>query len=164
MPAPPCWIGRPAEPAFLVLEGEAGIGKTTLWIEALEQARRRGFLVVSARGASTEVTLTFSALADLLADIDPAVIADLPPVQRLALERVTLHGGDGPPTDERMLAAAFLAALERLAAEYPVLVAIDDTSGCCRDAHGASATRPEGCRGGSACWLQCAPVKAAATT
>jgi Cdc6-like AAA superfamily ATPase len=34
----------------LVLEGEAGIGKSTLWLEGVEVARSRGFRVLSARG------------------------------------------------------------------------------------------------------------------
>jgi hypothetical protein len=33
------------EPAALVLEGEPGIGKATLWLAALQQARERGFLL-----------------------------------------------------------------------------------------------------------------------
>jgi hypothetical protein len=31
------------EPAALVMEGEPGIGKTTLWLHAVEEARERGF-------------------------------------------------------------------------------------------------------------------------
>ena len=37
-------------PAVLLLEGEAGIGKTTLWRAAVEEARARGYgLLTSAR-------------------------------------------------------------------------------------------------------------------
>ena len=153
-----------AAPAMLVIEGEAGIGKTTRWIEGVEQARRRGFLVLSARSASTEVTLTFGALADLIADVDPAVIDDLPSVQRVALQRVTLPGGDGPPSDERMVAAAFLAVLQRSAAAQPVLVAIDDTQWLDAATRTVLGYAAEGFRGGSVCWLPCAPVTATGTT
>ena len=41
-----------AGPSGLVVEGEPGIGKTTLWLAAIEQARERGFLVLSARAAA----------------------------------------------------------------------------------------------------------------
>jgi DNA-binding CsgD family transcriptional regulator len=33
------------EPAALVIEGEAGIGKTTVWLDGLERARELGFRV-----------------------------------------------------------------------------------------------------------------------
>jgi len=36
-------------PADMILEGEAGIGKTTQWLAAVEQGRERGFRVLSAR-------------------------------------------------------------------------------------------------------------------
>jgi hypothetical protein len=36
-------------PAGMILEGEAGIGKTTQWLAAVEQGRECGFRVLSAR-------------------------------------------------------------------------------------------------------------------
>ena len=41
-------------PAALVLEGEAGIGKSTLWLAGIEAARARGFCVLSSRPAEAE--------------------------------------------------------------------------------------------------------------
>jgi len=35
-------------PAALLVDGEAGIGKTTLWVAGLQRARDRGFRVLSA--------------------------------------------------------------------------------------------------------------------
>ena len=44
------FLKRPAEgPVALVLEGEAGIGKSTLWLTGVEAARERGS-VFSYRG------------------------------------------------------------------------------------------------------------------
>src|SRR4051794_38478580 len=40
-----------AAPGALLLEGEAGIGKSTLWLAAVEQARGRGLRGLSARPA-----------------------------------------------------------------------------------------------------------------
>ena len=37
------------QPSGLVIEGEPGIGKTTLWLSAVEQARDSGYRVFSAR-------------------------------------------------------------------------------------------------------------------
>ena len=110
----------------LVIEGEPGIGKTTLWLAAVEQAASRGFRVVSARAGSAEVVLTFAVLADLFGDVESAVLDELPPVQRVAVNRLLEQAGDSPATDERVLGAAFLSVAERLAADAPVLVAIDD--------------------------------------
>ena len=41
-------------PSALLVDGEAGIGKTTLWLAALERARDRGFQVLSARVARAD--------------------------------------------------------------------------------------------------------------
>jgi hypothetical protein len=38
-------------PAGLVIDGEAGIGKTTLWAHAVERGEALGFRVLSARAA-----------------------------------------------------------------------------------------------------------------
>ena len=61
------------EPAALVAEGEPGIGKTTLWLSALEEARGRGYQVFSARVGQAESVLAYAAVADLLRDIDDSV-------------------------------------------------------------------------------------------
>ena len=115
------------QPAGLLLEGEAGIGKTTLWLAALQQARTQGFHVLSARAWEAESVLAYGTVADLMADIDAAALTALPDVQRLAVDRVLLHGlGGGPETDQHVVAAALLAVIEALAADAPVIVGIDD--------------------------------------
>jgi DNA-binding CsgD family transcriptional regulator len=116
-----------ARSSGLVIEGEAGIGKTTLWLAAIAQARDRGFQVLSARVGQAESVLAYAAVADLLGDVEPDVLAGLPDVQRVAVDRVLLRASsDGPPTDQHVVAAALAAAVARLAADAPVLVAIDD--------------------------------------
>jgi hypothetical protein len=52
-------------PATLVLEGEAGIGKSTLWEAAVEHARAQGLAVLSSRPAEAERALGHVGLADL---------------------------------------------------------------------------------------------------
>jgi ABC-type transport system involved in cytochrome c biogenesis ATPase subunit len=44
-------------PAALLVDGEAGMGKTTLWLAGLERARDRGFRVLSARTAQANSVL-----------------------------------------------------------------------------------------------------------
>lgn len=114
-------------PSGLVIEGEAGIGKTTLWSAATQQARERGFRVYSARPSHVESRLPYAVVADLVSDVGCTALNGLPEVQRMAMDRVRLgsHTGD-PPNDHRLVGTTILSILERLAAESPVLVAIDD--------------------------------------
>jgi DNA-binding CsgD family transcriptional regulator len=115
------------EPAALVMEGEPGVGKTTLWLSALDQARDTGFRVLSARPSEAESVLAYAGLGDMLAEIDAAILAGLPDPQRIALDRILLRTGDeNAPTDPRAVAAAFLAVAETHASASPVLLAVDD--------------------------------------
>ena len=51
----------------------------------------------------------------------------MPHLQRVAIDRVLLQGdGAGPVTDERVVASAFLALVDRLSVSAPVIVAVDD--------------------------------------
>src|SRR5688500_16535598 len=77
-------------PSALVLEGDAGIGKSTLWSAGLDAARERGLLVLSARPAEAERKLAGAVLGDLLEDVLPDVLPALSPPQRRALELVLL--------------------------------------------------------------------------
>jgi DNA-binding CsgD family transcriptional regulator len=119
----------PTAPAALVIEGDPGIGKTTLWLETLDRARDRGFVVLAARAARAESVLAYASLADLLSDVDEAVWADLPTPQQQSLDAALLrHPAHAGPSDARAVAAAFVAVLGRLAtrSEGSVLLAIDD--------------------------------------
>jgi DNA-binding CsgD family transcriptional regulator len=116
-----------SRPRGLVIEGEAGVGKTTLWLAGVAEARDRGFRILSARCGQAEAALAYAAVADLLHEVEPAVLAGLPEVQRVALNRVLLRaGGEGPPIDQGVVAATLASVIELLAAESPVLVALDD--------------------------------------
>jgi class 3 adenylate cyclase/DNA-binding CsgD family transcriptional regulator len=111
----------------LVLEGEAGIGKTTLWREAVGAASQDGARVLVARPAAPETGLAFTGLADLLAeDLDEAV-AELPEPQRAALEvALARRKAEGGAADPRTVAAAVLGGLRALALSGPLVVAVDD--------------------------------------
>src|SRR5690242_16808847 len=115
------------QPSALVIDGEPGIGKTTLWLSAIEQARDLGFRVFSARVGQAESVLAYAAAADLLRDVDDGILDELPDIQRLAVDRVLLRAsGQDHATDQGAVVAAFAAAFDRIAAESPVLIAIDD--------------------------------------
>ncbi len=110
----------------MLIEGEPGIGKTTLWLAALELARDKGFRVLSARAAAAESVLAYTALADLLDGVPASAWADLPEPQRAAVDQVLLRADNGSTTDQRAVAAAFLSVIEYLGDDGPLLVAIDD--------------------------------------
>src|SRR5919199_6225584 len=112
--------------AALLLEGQAGIGKTAMCRAASEAARECGFRVLQARPSEAERTLSFVALADLLGDAHE-VIEQLPAVQRRPLAvALLLEETDGPTPDRRAIGVAVLTTLRILAEERPLLLGIDD--------------------------------------
>jgi len=114
-------------PGALLLEGDAGIGKTVLWEAGLAIASAAGHTVLRCRPAAAEAQLSFAALADLLVDVLDEALPALAAPQRRALEvALLLDEAEGPPPDVRALAAAFLGVLRHASSSSPVLVAIDD--------------------------------------
>src|SRR2546421_13091048 len=65
-------------PSALLFEGEAGIGKTTLWRAAFLAAGRRGCHVLRCAPGEQEAGLAFAALADLLRPTVADVLENLP--------------------------------------------------------------------------------------
>lgn len=113
--------------AALVVEGEPGIGKTTVWRAALEGATDSGFQVLSCRPAEAEAKLSYAAVADLLTSISDDAFAELPEPQRRALSVALLREEpEGPPPDQRAIATSLGSLLARLSTSAPVIVAIDD--------------------------------------
>ena len=122
------FLDRMAEgPSGLLLEGDAGAGKTTLWLDAIRQAEARGCRVLRARPVEAELKLSYAALADLLGGVVDEVAARLPPPQERALAAVLVRVPESEETVQaRMTAVALVSVLGALAADEPVLVAVDD--------------------------------------
>lgn len=117
----------PAGGQALLLEGDAGIGKSALWQEGLRLARDRSVLRLTARAARAETQIAFATVGDLFAPVLEATLPRLPPVQRSALEvALLLRESDGRPPDTRLLGLALLSVVRALAQEGPVLFALDD--------------------------------------
>ena len=116
-----------SHPAALLFQGEAGIGKTTLWSAGIDQARHRGWQVLTCRPVQPEAALSFSALGDLLEPVPESVLGRLPGPQRRALDVALLRAEPGPePPDQRAVAVAFLGVIRDLAEAAPVIVGVDD--------------------------------------
>ncbi|MGI9161661.1 MAG: AAA family ATPase [Mycobacterium sp.] len=109
--------------AALIIDGEPGIGKTTLCRAAAEKAALAGFAVLTTSGAAAEVSLAWAAFSDLVAPIDSSVRAGLSPLHQQTLQAV--QAGE-PGGGERLVAAAFGAALRQMSQISPVLIVIDD--------------------------------------
>jgi predicted ATPase len=82
-----------AGPSCLVIEGEPGIGKTTIWRAVLDGASKRGHRVLSCVGDQAETRLSLAGLGDLLVEVSAEELAELPAPQRFALERAPLRRG-----------------------------------------------------------------------
>lgn len=91
-----------SQPCALIVQGDPGIGKTALWLDALTRARGRDFRVLTTRAAVAESVLAYTALADLLSDVDESIWADLPGPQRHGVDAALLSSRDGTQdTDAR---------------------------------------------------------------
>ncbi len=122
------FIGREeGGPAALVLEGEAGIGKSTLWRAGVEQARPSGLRVLASRPVEAERGLDYVGLGDLFEDVLDEILPALSPPTRRALEiALLLEEAVADAVDPRALGIASRDALQLLAKNNPLLVAIDD--------------------------------------
>ena len=113
----------------LVFEGAAGIGKTTVFREALRIADENGFRVFACRPGETDAGISFTAVGDLFGAVSAAELGALPAPQRRAVEvallRVEPEDG-GRFLDQRVVAAGVRSLIVAIAAERPVLLAVDD--------------------------------------
>jgi predicted ATPase len=121
-------LGRAAggRPAIVVVEGEAGIGKSRLLAEALEAARSRGLEVVAGRGWDLERNRPFGLLADAF-----GCSRSSPDPRRAAIAALlATHDGDrgvttvsSDPGLQFQAVDAFLDLVEALAGRGPLVLA-----------------------------------------
>ncbi len=118
---------EPSGARGLLIEGDAGIGKTTVWREAVRIAEGTG-TVLASRASEAEAQLSFTVLGDLLVPaLNDEVLAGLPVGQRRALEVALLlaeHASTRP--DARAISLAVLAVLRALTSAHAVTIAVDD--------------------------------------
>jgi DNA-binding CsgD family transcriptional regulator/tetratricopeptide (TPR) repeat protein len=114
-------------PSALLISGEPGIGKSTLWEAGVAGGQEHGYRLLSTRPAEAECKLAYAGLADLLGDVLDEVRPALTDPQQRALDVALLREGAPSATHEpRAVAAAVLASVTSLVDEGPVLFTIDD--------------------------------------
>lgn len=112
--------------AMLLIEGDVGIGKTTLWQESIRAARERTYRVLACRPAETETAIAFAGLIDLLGSVVDETTQDLPEPQRKALNTALLRGPAEAPVEPGAVAVAVTGTLRSLASAGRLALAIDD--------------------------------------
>jgi DNA-binding CsgD family transcriptional regulator/tetratricopeptide (TPR) repeat protein len=113
-------------PRVLVIEGEAGAGKTSVWEAGLLAAAGAGSHTVAARPAEAESSFAYAALGDLLRERADGMDG-LPSRLRNALKvalRLDDEATDAP--DQQSVALGLLALFARFADDGPLVVAVDD--------------------------------------
>lgn len=140
MSSPPEIVGRTAEqaaigtflqgptdgPDALLLEGEVGIGKTTIWQEAIRLAGEGGHRVLVCSPAEKEPRMAYSGIIDLLGGVADEATDGLPAPQRKALNVALLRETADEPIEAGAVAIALTGALHNLTRTGPLILAIDD--------------------------------------
>jgi DNA-binding CsgD family transcriptional regulator len=122
----------------LRIDGDVGIGKTTLWKHAVEVSRERSYRVLVSRPVESETQLAFAGLGDLLEDVQTDPLAELPEPQRQALEVALLRREvEGPAPHPRAVSLGLLGVVRALSRAGPVVVAVDDVQWLDRQSAGA---------------------------
>ncbi len=131
---------REGHPQLVLIEGEAGIGKTRLAEEMLDTVRRQGMVVATTRAYAAEGAAAYAPLVDLLRSrpiyaalgkLDPVWLSEL---SRVLPELAAAHPHLPAPTPitEESQRRRFQEALVRgcLAAGGPLLIHFDDLQWC----------------------------------
>jgi len=117
----------PTGSSALLLSGDPGIGKTTVWKEGLAGALQRGYRTLSCGPVEAETRLSYAALGDLLEPILEEALPTVPEPQRQALEVSLLRSPrSGARADQRAVSLAVLGCLRSAASTSPVVMAVDD--------------------------------------
>src|SRR5215204_1152472 len=117
----------PTGPSALLLSGDPGIGKTTVWKEGLADAQLRRYRTLSCGPVEAETRLSYAALGDLLEPILEEALPTVPEPQRQALEVALLRSPrSGARADQRALSLAVLGCLRSVASTSPIVLAVDD--------------------------------------
>ena len=111
---------------IVLVEGQAGIGKTTLLERAMALARDQGHALLVCRPVRSEKDLAFVGLMELVSGVDADVADALPGPQRRALDVVLRRTEPDGPLDQLSLSVMLLTVVTDQASRRGLLIAIDD--------------------------------------
>ena len=131
-------VTREGATTTLVVEGEPGIGKTTL-LEAAERMAT-GFRCLWVRGVESESVLAHAGLLQALGPIRDR-LAEISGAQAIALSLALGWGPAAGPSERFLVAAAVLSMLAAESERAPVLVLVDDLQWVDRESAAALAIR-----------------------
>lgn len=114
----------PHRGSALVIDGEPGIGKTTLLAAAADWADHHGFHVLSCAGVQCQAAVGYAGIHELVHPILEHLDA-APPHQAAAL-RTAFGLAEGPPPTPLLAGVALLSLIEEAAAKRPLLLIVDD--------------------------------------
>ena len=114
----------PSSGGALVVRGAAGLGKSTLLVEAAQLAASRDLQVLRATGVQAAAQLAFGGLEQLVRPMRDRV-EWLPPPQRAAVS-AALGQTDATVPDAFLIALATLNLVAEAAAKVPVVLLIED--------------------------------------
>src|ERR1700690_276070 len=122
-----------AEALAVLIEGPAGIGKTSLLRAGVARAEAAGATILYARPGETEATYAYATLGDLFGPHLASIDVRLAETHRVVLRRA-LGFDDGSESDAALaevpeaqrVGTAVLAAFRALAAQGALLIAVDD--------------------------------------
>lgn len=123
------------EPRLAVIEGPAGIGKTSLLHQLRDEARQSGATVLSARGSQLEKEFGFGAVRQLFDPVlgDPVARNELLTGAALGATRVfdaTYSPVDAPPETLFTILHGLYWLTSNVTARGPLVIAIDDVQWC----------------------------------
>ena len=105
-----------AEPRALLIDGEPGIGKTTLLRHLVVGAQSQGYAVLSCRPSRSEMDLSYAGLVEMLGGMDDAVMAALPAPQARVLRVLLRREEPDAAVDRLSLGVATVAAVRAIEA------------------------------------------------
>jgi DNA-binding CsgD family transcriptional regulator len=111
----------------LLVEGEAGIGKTSLIAAARASACDRGMRVLACQPTEAEARYAYAALVDLIGTTSVGR-APLSPPQRNALDVALRRATVAAPVDAMLVGLAARELLASCSEERPLLLVVDDLS------------------------------------
>jgi DNA-binding CsgD family transcriptional regulator len=113
------------ECSIVLVEGEAGIGKTHLITTMADLASDEGALVLRTGLTEVEAMLSWAGLSVLLAGVDERILDRVPPPRRRALDRARGEIADGE-VEAHEVAAALASLLAVCSADRLTVLVIDD--------------------------------------